>query len=91
MQYSEEFKAKVKSIYPDWQDLNNHLENGSEFVGRYLDDSSQGGLSPEEVMQAIDNQNVKALYEKAKTLAAKKALYGEWYDMYQEQRKPRGM
>jgi len=39
-QYSEDFKARVKAEFPeDPFEITKHLENGSEFVGRFLDDN----------------------------------------------------
>ena len=85
MQYSEEFKQKVLSTLGDSEDIKKMLDSGSEWLGRYLDDSSQGGLSPKEVVEACQSMNLQPLYQKAQRKLALQQLYGEWSDMYRNQ------
>ena len=39
MRYTKEFKERCKKVIGHWDKLEEHLEMGSEFVGRVLDDS----------------------------------------------------
>lgn len=51
--YPAEFVARAKSEYPDWPELHKALDANSEFVGRYLDDNSSGGIAPKVVSSMI--------------------------------------
>ena len=37
--YPADFVSKVKAEFPDWDELHQALDAGSDFVGRYLNDS----------------------------------------------------
>lgn len=82
--YSAEFVNKAKAEYPNWTELHKALDSGNEFVGRYLDDSSQGGISPDEIVKLIDQNKVQELRKKADQLIRRKKLYSDWYDIAQE-------
>ena len=82
MQYSEEFKKKVLSTLGNNDDIKKMLDSGSEWLGRYLDDASGGGLSPEEVIEACQSMNLRPLYQKAQRKLALQKLYIEWSEMY---------
>ena len=77
-QYPAEFVKRVKAAYPDWPDLHKALDKGSEIVGRYLDDSREGGIDPHEVVKMIDQGQVQALRQKADELVLRQKLYTEW-------------
>lgn len=85
MQYTQEFKDRARKHINSKQ-FNNHLENGDECVGRYLFDSFQGEeISPEELVKAIDSNDVdklNKLYNQAKKIVELKSLYHEWESFY---------
>ena len=80
MQYPKEFVEKCKAIYPDWKELHEGLANGSDFVGRYLDDSRYGVISTNEILKATSLEELQAKAHRAK---AKEEIYGEWGTLYQ--------
>lgn len=85
MQYTEEFKQKVLSVYGDSEEIRKMLDSGNAFLGRYLDDARYGGISAKEVVEACESMNYQAIYQKAKRQLALEALYGEWSEMYRNQ------
>ena len=86
MQYSEEFKQKVLSTLGDSEEMRKRLDEGQEIVGRYLEDSRYGGVSAKEIVKACESMNVQGIYQKAKRQIAIDELYGEWIELYQNQR-----
>ncbi len=50
--YSKEFIARVKEVYPNSPTIIELAEKGSDMLGRYLDDSSNGSLSPRDVLKS---------------------------------------
>ena len=50
--YSKEFIARVKEVYPNSATMIELAEKGSDLLGRYLDDSSNGTLSPSDVLNS---------------------------------------
>ncbi|MCI8545162.1 MAG: hypothetical protein HFH09_02910 [Bacilli bacterium] len=92
MAYSEDFKAKVKKTYPAWEEMHQLLDDGDlETVGKGLYDSSMKFFTPEEIVQAVESLNFLSIYQKAKDLIGKKALYQEWEEIKKTQKKPMGM
>ena len=89
MQYPEEFKQKVLSVYGG-KDIEKMLETGDEFLGRYLDDASEVSISAKEIVKAFESGNLQSIYQKAKRQAALEELYGEWYDLRHSQRQNQG-
>lgn len=87
-QYPAEFVERVKKEYPDWgvtrPDLHKALDSGNQFVGRYLDDSSQGGIDPKEVVKMIDLGQIQGLRQKADKLARRQNLYRDWSKIAQK-------
>lgn len=86
MQYSKEFKQKVLSTLGDSEEMRKRLDEGQEIVGRYLEDSRYGGVSAKEIVEACESMNVQGIYQKAKRQIAIDELYGEWIELYQNQR-----
>jgi hypothetical protein len=73
--YSEPFKAKVREVYGNQFDK--MLQDGNEFLGRYLDDSSQGvGVTVDEILVA---KSLNTLQEKVRKHKMRKELYAEYY------------
>lgn len=86
MKYSEDFVKKVKAVYPDWEDLNEALAKGSEFVGRYLDDSRHFSMSPAKIVEAFEQGREQDVLKAAKEAYERAKLYAEWNNLYQAQR-----
>ena len=86
MKYSEEFKQKVLSTLGDSEEMRKRLDEGQEIVGRILDDSRFSGVSSKEIVEACESMNVQGIYQKAKRQIAIDELYGEWIELYQNQR-----
>lgn len=76
--YPADFIAEVKAVFPDWEKLHQALEAGSDFVGRYLDDSRGLGMNPDEIVQAFEDGNQEAVLEKAKRAKTIADLYSKW-------------
>lgn len=80
--YTKEFIESVKRCYPNSEEIIRLAEEGSYFLGRYLDDSSSDAVStkfilthtPEEVKQrAVQEKERRDLYH----LWSSGACYGE--------------
>ncbi|MBU3925350.1 hypothetical protein KJ854_05475 [Patescibacteria group bacterium] len=82
--YSEEFVAKVKAEFPDWADLHKHLDAGSDFVGRYLDDSRGFSMQPEDIVKALEGGEQDKVLEAAKKADRIGKLYAEWSESRQK-------
>lgn len=86
MNYPSDFKERVKKEFPTGGRLHKKLDTGDVIVGRYLDDSVPAGISPEEVLRALDTQELGSLRTLAKQAIRRKNLYREWYKLYNQQR-----
>lgn len=82
--YSEDFKARVKEVFPDWDEMHEALENGSEWVGRYLDDSRGFSMKPENIVKALEGGNQEEVLKAAKRADKIGKLYGEWLESRQK-------
>ena len=82
MKYTEDFISRVKKEYPTYTNLHKHIDNGSEMVGRYLEDSF-GTITENDVMLAT---SLNELREKAIGIKIKKELYKEWFNMYRKEK-----
>lgn len=86
MKYPADFVKKVKAVYPDWKELDKALAKGSEFVGRYLDDSRSFSMSPAKIVEAFEQGREQDVLKAAKEADERTKLYAEWSDLYQAQR-----
>lgn len=77
MKYSNDFVSEVKRVYPNNREMHRLAEEGNYFLGRYLDDSSQGGISVDEILLAT---SLESIQNKARELKRKKQLYARWFD-----------
>lgn len=75
--YSPQFIAKVKRLYPFSSEIHRHVDNGNEILGRYLDDSSSGGIDPDKILSI---HHIDAIHALARERKEKIALYAEWYN-----------
>lgn len=71
--YSEQFKKLVREVYGNQFD--NMLKVGDYFLGRYLDDSSQGSIELNDILLATTLQEIQ---DKARILKRKKEVYKAW-------------
>lgn len=77
MAYSQQLIDEVKHIYPDDEKMHELAETGSVWLGRYLDDSSHGGIPLDDILVAT---SLEVLQEKARFIKRKIALYRKWCD-----------
>ena len=73
--YTEQFKQKVRAIYGN--SLDKYLDSGNAFLGRILDDSSMGGISVDDILLST---NLESIQKKARELKIKKELYSEYWE-----------
>ena len=79
MNYPEDFKKEVKEVYPDFPEIHKLLDNGGDFLGRYLDDSSGTSISIKDILDAT---NLEDLQERARKMQRKVKLYIKWCQLY---------
>ncbi len=82
MFYPEDFKNRVKKVYPNWDELHRLLDSGDVVVGVYLDNTSPTALSLNTILTAT---SLKKLQEQAKIAQEKVALYHDWCTLYNKQ------
>lgn len=82
MHYPEEFKAKVKEVYPDWDQLHESLDKGSVIVGRMLDNSRSRNVPVSTILKAASLEELK---KEAQSIKKKDELYRDWRKLYEEQ------
>lgn len=82
--YPADFVARVKRAYPNFESLHRHLDAGTHFVGRYLQDS-QVSIDSEVIVDAFKDdehmtsaQKLAALRVAAEEALVRDALYSEW-------------
>lgn len=80
--YSADFVARVKKVFPDLDDLHKHLDSGSEWVGRYLDDARGFSMKPDEIVKAFEGGDQEKVLEAAKRAKEINDLYKEWLKFY---------
>ena len=81
MGYSRELIAEVKELYPNTKEMHKLADDGNGFLGRYLDDSSGGGIAIETVLLAT---SLNELQDKARIEMRKVKLYRKWNVEYRE-------
>jgi hypothetical protein len=85
MIYPTAFKEAMLKTFPNWPELKERLENGDESIGIALADICSKGISPVEVISAINSLNFSNLYEKAKKILEVENLYNTWNELYQSE------
>jgi hypothetical protein len=83
VKYTKEFINEVRNEYPEWTALHTLLDNGNLAVGRYLDDSSHFGMSPEKIVAAFNEGRQETVKEAAEKAVRRRKLYEEWIEIYQ--------
>jgi len=81
MQYSKEFIDECKELYPDYTSLNELVEKGSPWVGRYLADSYSSSIDLDVILESESLDDLKDL---ARTEKRKFDLYKKWQKEYQK-------
>ena len=74
MAYTREFIDKVKALYPNTPEMHRLAEEGNQALGRWLDDSSCGGISPDKILKSTYEE----MLTEAQVLKARRKLYGEF-------------
>jgi hypothetical protein len=80
--YTKEFIDEVKELYPDYKEIHKLADEGSSWLGRYLDDGSSGGIALDTILTAL---TLEELQVKARLAKRKINLYKKW----DEQRWPK--
>lgn len=86
MHYPEEFKAKVKELYPHCDNFVRMMEDGDERLGEYLRSTSDQFISIDDVLAAT---SIQELHERARTQKDRIRLSCEWGKLYNEQESSR--
>jgi len=84
MHYSEDFKERVRQIYPDDEDLHRRLESGDVTVGYLLDINTPTSSSLKDVLHASDKAK-EAFKRNCKAPEEQIDLYLEWVSLYSAQ------
>ena len=88
MHYPEEFKKEVLSTFEGMSYIEEALNSGSDLLGWYLGYSCENSnISAEEIVKAIESEDLESLYNKAKKIIAIKSLYRQWEEMFDDQMK----
>lgn len=74
MAYTQEFIYRVKALYPNSAEMHRLADEGNYFLGRWLDDSSSGGFSPEHIL----NTPYEKLMQEARIMQDKHKLYQDF-------------
>jgi hypothetical protein len=86
--FPPEFVRRIADVYGEESEVALRARGGDIFAGRLMDDSSQGGMSPELVRDMIDVGQADELRMKAIQLIRKKALYHEFLYRYRREQFP---
>jgi hypothetical protein len=84
MAYTKELIDEVKELYPTSTQMIELAENGSVWLGRYLDDSSPTGIPLNRILLAT---SLEDLQKEARLSKRKIELYKKWCE--QDPRKNR--
>lgn len=76
MNYPEDFKARCKEVFPEWEKLHEFLDKGTRLAGRYLCDAAPHP-DAEELSRIIISDPEKALHLARRNIMAAD-LYEEW-------------
>jgi hypothetical protein len=71
MAYTQELINEVKELYPNSPEMHKLAENGAAFLGRYLDDSCDSGISLSEILLATSLDELQKKAREIKELKLK--------------------
>jgi len=75
--YSQKLIKEVKECFPDYAKMHELADEGSVWLGRYLDDSSGGSVSLDAILTAT---NLEEIQDKARLIKRKVNCYKLWCD-----------
>lgn len=75
MSYTKELIAEVKELYPHSARMHELADEGSVWLGRYLDDSSPRAIPIDIVLKATSLDDLQKI---AREYKRKAELYGKW-------------
>ena len=59
--YTQEFVSTVKETFPNWKEMHDALDSGSDIVGRFLDDNSYNSITIHDILtQDLDTLRKRA-------------------------------
>ena len=73
--YSAKLISEVRACYPENTEIHKLADEGATFLGRYLDDSSGGGIPLDTILCAITLEELQA---KARIAKRKILCYRMW-------------
>jgi hypothetical protein len=73
--YTQELIDEVKYCYPDYKEMHKLAEEGSVWLGRYLDDSCSSGIHIDKILLAT---SLDELQHQAKIIKRKINCYKMW-------------
>lgn len=73
--YSTKLISEVKELYPDYPKMHELADEGSVWLGRYLDDSSGGSVPLDTILTAT---NLEEIQDKARLIKRKINCYRLW-------------
>lgn len=73
--YSQTLINEVKELYPHDEKMQRMAERGDDFLGRYLDGSSQESIPIDTILLAT---SLEELQRQARVIKRKKELYAKW-------------
>lgn len=83
MNYSEEFKQKLKDVYPSFLTWHRMAEEGDVKLVKEIESFEIGIITPEEVVESIQKgrEGVNNLYSKAKRMSEQNILWNMAMDI----------
>ncbi len=73
--YSTKLISEVKELYPDYPKMHELADEGSVWLGRYLDDSSNGSVPLDTILTATSLEEIQ---DKARLIKRKVNCYKMW-------------
>lgn len=77
MAYSEKLIKAVKEAYPDYPRIHELADQGSVWLGRYLDDSAPRAIS---IVTVLEARSLDELQTLAKHYKKQQDVYAMWCD-----------
>ncbi len=93
MFYPEDFKNRVKEVYPNWEELHRGLDIGESLVGERLYNSALQASNSISINTVLAATSLEELKKEAEAADVKMNLYREWRKLFESNektmRKPR--
>lgn len=78
MEYPEDFVDRVKAVFPDSRMVHDALDDGHSYVGEFLLSHVNDSVSPERIIELLDEGDVDLLRFEAEQCQKVGPLYDEW-------------